>query len=78
MTITAEQGMVSTRVLDRGKGVGTDFSRVFDSFYRSQGAVERAAGRIWCAERQGGGTEFGFSLRSLHGQGGARTSGIYL
>jgi two-component system sensor histidine kinase KdpD len=77
---SVEDSELVVRVLDRGPGVTeAQLALIFDSFYRTQDASERASGkglgltvckrlvealsgRIWAANRPGGGLEVAFAL----------------
>jgi two-component system, OmpR family, sensor histidine kinase KdpD len=74
----SRDGLVETEVADRGPGVAKeDAERVFEKFYRAregegggvglglticQGIIGAHGGRIWVAERAGGGASFRFTL----------------
>jgi K+-sensing histidine kinase KdpD len=78
VSAVAHDGNVQTEVADRGPGVATaDVERVFEKFYRAhesegggvglglticRGIISAHGGRIWVAERPGGGASFRFTL----------------
>jgi K+-sensing histidine kinase KdpD len=88
VSAVARDGEVQTEVADRGPGIAAgEVERVFEKFYRAheregggvglglticRGIISAHGGRIWVAERAGGGASFRFTLPLEAGAGKMR------